>query len=85
MIFFHVAAAQTDVKMSVCLTLQSVPIRYGGSLLAVTRVDTKAGISTFLAFTESSEAEKGHISLLPDKFQYLKGRMSAVCGCLWLK
>lgn len=51
------AAAQTAVKMSVSLTLQSVPIRYGGSLLAVTRVDTKAGISTFLAFTESSEAE----------------------------
>lgn len=79
------AVAQTAVKISVCLTLQSVPIRHGRSLFAVTGVDTKAGIFTFLAFIESSEAEKGHISLLPDKFQYLKGQMSAVCGCLWLK
>lgn len=36
---------------------------------------------TFWAFIESSEAEEGHISLLPDTLQYLKGQMSDVCGC----
>lgn len=61
--FFYVAVAQTAVKISVCLTLQSVPIRYGGSLFAVTRVDTKAGILFLHFWLLLSQAKQRKVTL----------------------